>query len=161
MRIIVAFAATVACAKEPFKGRTPRYTVVSCCDSQGITVFPFDGAAFTIPLPFVPKEVVFSPNGDALYAMRHVGADPKSGSSIVKIEFHPTRVNPVWESPDLDVGSFAVSLPEDKIVVAERDRRTKRCGLSENQPARRENKKGPGKLKVLLRSSLEGNKPIA
>jgi hypothetical protein len=115
-------------AKVPF----PPYTVVDCHNSQGITVFPFDGPSFIIPLPFVPMAVAYGARGDVLYALKRRGASPQSGSSIVKIEFHPIRISPLWESSDFRIGAFAVSEREDKLVVAEpRNLATRTCNLVE------------------------------
>lgn len=114
------------------KGPFPPYTVVNCNNSQGIAVFPRDGPAFIIPLPFVPTGVAYSPRGDALYALKRGGASRQSGSSIVKIEFHPMRISPLWESDDLQISAFGVAAAEDKLIIAEpRDRATKTCSLVE------------------------------
>jgi hypothetical protein len=115
-------------AKVPF----PPYTVVDCYNSEGITVYPFDRPSFIIPLPFVPMAVAYGARGDVLYALKWRGASPQSGSSILKIEFHPIRTSPLWESSDLQIGAFAVSEREDKLIVAEpHNRGTKTCSLVE------------------------------
>src|ERR1039457_3014968 len=125
--ILIAVVGPAACANKLFKAPFPPYTVVNCCDSRGMTVFPFDGTAFNIPLPFVPFPVAFAPKGNALYAVK------PGGSGIVKIEFHPTRVSPVWESLDLAIINLAVSVREDKLVIAgrPRGRPAMTCGLFE------------------------------
>jgi DNA-binding beta-propeller fold protein YncE len=130
--ILVALVGSAMSANEPFK-EPFLYTVVNCCDSHGLTVFPFNGKAFTIPLPFVPRLVAFSPKGNAVYAIKPRGVDRQNVSAIVKIEFHPTRVNRVWESLDLEISSFAVSMREDKLVIAgrPRNRAERTCGLFE------------------------------
>jgi hypothetical protein len=126
---IVAGSAAVY-ANRPFKEPFP-YAVVSCCDSHGIMVFPFDGIAYTIPLSFVPRIVAFSPKGNAMYAIKRSEADGKTSSSIAKIEFHPTRINPITESLDLEISSLAVSSREDKLVIAGRLRAQRTCGVYE------------------------------
>ena len=108
----------------------PSYTLVNCCVSQGLTAYPFIGPAFTIPLPFVPKIVAFTSKGDSLYALEPYANQREGTSSIVKIEFHPTPVEPVWESIDLEILTLSVSVREDKLVVAGR-RTDKTCGLFE------------------------------
>jgi hypothetical protein len=132
LRILVVVVAPAICASRQVNP-SHSFTLVNCCDSKGLAVFPFDGAAFTIPLPFVPRTVVFSPKGNALYAIRPSAPGGLYRSSLVKIQFHPTRVNPVWESADLEIGDFSVSMSEDKIVFAgrPRDRADRTCGLFE------------------------------
>jgi DNA-binding beta-propeller fold protein YncE len=146
-RLLILFAVfgPALCAGKPFK--VPfLFAVVSCCDSQGITVFPFDGTVFTIPLPFVPRVVAFSPKGTALYAINPRGADRKAGSDIVKIEFHPTRISPVTETLDLEISSLAVSAREDKLVIVGRRWDQRACGVYEiSLPS--------GKMRRILESS--------
>src|SRR5579871_3204383 len=120
--IILAALGPAAGANKVLKATDLPYTLVNCCDSRGMTVFPFDGTAFTVPLPFAPLAVRFSPKGNALYAIEPRGTDGRVGLGIVKIEFHPTRVNTVWESVDFEISSFAVSMGEDKLVMAARTR---------------------------------------
>jgi DNA-binding beta-propeller fold protein YncE len=102
----------VAAWSAPFK-------IVNCCDKHVLTVFPMQGDAIKIPLPFVPRTVVFSPTGTALYAVqRKTSAPGDTGeSSVVKIEFNPTRLTNLVASIKLSISSFAVSTREDKIVV--------------------------------------------
>jgi WD40 repeat protein len=143
--ILIAVVGPALCASKPLKAPFP-FTVVDCCDSHGMTVFPFDGSAFTIPLPFVPRVAAFSPRGNALYAIKPRGADRQPGSTIVKIEFHPIRVNPITESLDLEISSLAVSAREDKLVIAGRSRDQKTCGVYEiSLPS--------GKMRRILESS--------
>jgi hypothetical protein len=138
----LAIAWPVLFATEPLRPST----VVNCCTPQGITVFPFNGLAFTIPLPFGPMDVVFSEKGDAIFAVKRRGASPHNGSTVVKIEFHPIRVGTLWESSD-EISGFAVSTGEDKLIVAEpQDRATKTCSLIEiSLPS--------GKMRRVLESS--------
>jgi hypothetical protein len=99
---------------------TSPFRIVSCCDRQALTVFPIEGEAIGIPLPFDRCKVAFSPTATALYAIRRTTSarGDTAESSIVKIEFNPTRLTTLIESVNLGVNSFAVSMREDKLVIA-------------------------------------------
>ena len=115
--------------------RSSPFRAVNCCDRKVLTVFPMEGDAIGIPLPFVPRILAFSPTGSALYAVPpRISAPGDTGeSSIVKIEFNPTRLTTLVESLNLSVVSFAVSMREDKIVIAgaRREGGKRTCGLFE------------------------------
>ena len=114
---------------------TSPFRIVTCCDHQVLTVFPMEGEAIRIPLPFVPRIEAFGPTGSGLYAVpRKISAlGDTTEPNIVKVELNPTRLTTLIESTSLNVLSFAVSMREDKIVIAgatlEGTKRT--CGLYE------------------------------
>jgi len=110
----------------------PAFAIVNCCDANGLTVFPLKGESFTVPLPFVPSVIAFGPSGDALYALKRNGHDA-SRLSLVKVQFHPTRVSSLLETIPLDIANFTVSRREDKaLVVGRRASRGKwSCGIFE------------------------------
>jgi WD40 repeat protein len=132
--------------------------------NQQLIVFPIVGKEFSIPLPFALGRFTFGPDGKALYAQAFIespGVRPSPG--IFKIEFNPTRVNPVLPGSAAlgSANSLAVSKRQDKIVVSA-------CGVLELDLAEGKARKvleGPGchykTAELYLSLSPEGDQAVA
>jgi hypothetical protein len=87
--------------------------------SPELTVFPLDGKAFAMPLPFPLGAFTYSPDGKALYAV--AGLDPRNPrgpGGLLRIDFNPIHVSPVPGSLALGVSRLAVSVHQDKIIIS-------------------------------------------
>lgn len=87
--------------------------------SPQLAVFPLEGKAFAIPLPFPLGAFTYSPDGKALYAS--AGWDPgETGgpAGLLRIDFNPIRTRVIPGSLALGVGRLAISAHQDKIIVS-------------------------------------------
>lgn len=94
--------------------------------SQNLKIFPLDGEAFKIRLPFELGRLAYSPDGRALYAsylydLKERLIEHKPGRpGIFKIEFNPIRLSHISGSDD--VGGAGLAIPaghEDVLITGE------------------------------------------
>jgi len=106
-------------------------------DAQKLVVFPFEGEAFSVPLPLAVDAFAFTEDGKTLYGAvwyRKTPADPAT-PGLCKIQFNPTRASFVAGSAGLtQIYSIAVSQGQDKIIVAAGLREKLGCGIIELNP---------------------------
>jgi hypothetical protein len=98
--------------------------------SHSLRIFPFNGNAITIPLPFPVDGVTFAPDGKAIYGF--VREDPfRAGLS--KIEFNPIRTTTVPGTLSFIIQTFAISSRQDKVAASGivHNQHGNRCGLFE------------------------------
>src|SRR5690242_10173328 len=87
--------------------------------SPQLRVFPLDGNAFAIPLPFPLGALAYSPDGKVLYAVAGLDPlNPRGPGGLLRIDFSPIRVSPVLGSQALGVSRLAVSEHQDKIIIS-------------------------------------------
>jgi hypothetical protein len=105
-----------------------------------LTVFPFDGDAFSIALPIAVDYLAFTLDGKTMYGSArrnlHLRMPPDPDSpTLYKIEFGPTRASPIQGSAVLrPIYSVAVSQRGDKIVVVAGFAAKRGCGIFELSP---------------------------
>lgn len=121
--VIAAFFAPNARSVEPVSFSPA--SLVSRSTGDGpmetvISVFPFGGTQFDIPLSLITRWFAYGPGGRSAYATAVQQTGPRSfidKRGVFKIELDPVRVNSI---PGLDAfysaGPFAVSHSEDFVV---------------------------------------------
>jgi WD40 repeat protein len=124
--------------------------------SQELKIFPFEGKAVSIQLPFPLGPFAYSPDGKAIYAtnMNNLIASEdlrrENTRGLFKIEFNPTRVSSVNDLVNLGISGVAIAAGADKILISAG--RQGICGLYLLNLA-------DGNLKKVVETSC-GNAPV-
>ncbi len=90
--------------------------------SQHLKVFPLQGEAFQVPLPFELGLLAYAPNGHALYgsylrdSFEQLKGEP-GHPGIYKIEFNPTRILKIPGSDRVGQISLAVAAKHENLFV--------------------------------------------
>jgi hypothetical protein len=105
-------------------------------DTDTLKLFPFEGAAVTIALPFRLSGVMFAADGKSAYGFNASGENGiyRNLPGLAKIEFNPTRLTPVLGTiPFVFIKSLAISARQDKLVISGNrlDSDGRRCGVFE------------------------------
>jgi WD40 repeat protein len=105
-----------------------------------LTVFPFEGQAFSILLPIAVSHFAFTSDGKTMYGSRSrnlrstTPPDPDA-ETLYKIEFNPIRASPVRGSAGMrPIYGVAVYPHGEKIVVVAGVRAKLGCGIFEIDP---------------------------
>lgn len=135
-RVLLAAIALAACSKE----ETSRvaaypYTVAAYVpasirsETDVLRLFPSEGAARTIPLPFRLSSPMFAADGKSIYGTNASGKNGiyRNLPGLSRIEFNPTRITPVPGTAPFIIRSFDVSARQDKVVIS--GRRTDQDGI--------------------------------
>jgi hypothetical protein len=98
-----------------------------------LRVFPTDGPATAIKIPFSLATVKFAGDGRSLYASLASALEHNLG--LVRIDFNPVRSTPLTGTRGFGIRDFAVSQDNRKIVVSgsHREEGKTKCGLFEIQ----------------------------
>jgi WD40 repeat protein len=103
-------------------------------NQQRLVVFPVDGQAFSLPLPFPLWAYAVSADGEVLWAAGWPDGVDLGSPRLYRIEFNPTRISPVLGSSGPNpIFSVVVSESQDKIVFSAKYRLTAEmgCGIFE------------------------------
>ena len=101
--------------------------------SHDLRLFPTDGSATVVNIPFPVWGVKFSGDGRSLYASTPIDQRTKPDQSLVRIDFNPTRSTPVTGTQGFTIKDFAVTQDGSKVVISGRHREggLEKCGLFE------------------------------
>ena len=143
-RLLAAAIAVVGCVASspgplklfyPYKAANFSYGQGSEAGSEALSVFPPEGSAVKVNVPFHLGHVVFGPHGKSIYATNAVIQDGilREQTGLSKIEFNPIRSSPVAGTAAFHIKSFVVSLREDKVAISvnHQDRQGIPCGIFE------------------------------
>jgi hypothetical protein len=83
---------------------------------QQLQVFPFEGSAYAVPLPFALSYVSYPADARSLYGVG--GPVNKQLHGLFQIEFNPVRVSVVRGTAELGMFSVAIPLLPGPIVVS-------------------------------------------
>jgi len=99
--------------------------------SHDLRLFPTDGSAAVVNIPFPVWGVKFSGDGRSLYASTPIDQRTKPDQRLVRIDFNPTRSTPVTGTQGFK--DFAVTQDGSKVVISGRHREggLEKCGLFE------------------------------
>jgi hypothetical protein len=104
-------------------------------NTDALKVFPSEGTAGEIALPFRLSRMIFAADGKAIYGTNASGSNGiyREPPGLSKIEFKPTRLSPVPGTIPFFIRSFAVSARQDKVVISgnRTDTRGTECGVFE------------------------------
>jgi len=103
--------------------------------SHDLVLFPANGAASVINIPFPLWAVKFGGDGRTLYSSLDYDQRKKleGRPGLVRIDFSPTRSTPVAGTQGFLIKDFAVTQDHRKVVISgnHRDGRVEQCGLFE------------------------------
>lgn len=102
-------------------------------NSHDLRLFPTDGSATVVNIPFPVWGVKFSGDGRSLYASTPIDQRTKPDQNLVRIDFNPTRSTPVTGTQGFTIKDFAVTQDGSKVVISGRHREggLEKCGLFE------------------------------
>src|SRR5579872_5751667 len=97
--------------------RVANYIPALDSSSAVLREFPLEGKPLTVHLPVCLGLTLFGPDGRSLYG---TNATPLTYESLglSKIEFNPIRASMVPGTSTFGIKSFAVSIREDKLIIA-------------------------------------------
>jgi Tol biopolymer transport system component len=89
-------------------------------DRDALKLFPSEGTAVTITLPFRLSGVMFAADGKSVYGVNTSGENGiyQNLPGLSRIGFNPTRIAPVPGTAPFLITTFAVSAREDKLVIS-------------------------------------------
>ena len=109
-------------------------------NSHDLRLFPTDGSATVVNIPFPVWGVKFSGDGRSLYASTPIDQRTKPDQNLVRIDFNPTRSTPVTGTQGFTIKDFAVTQDGSKVVISGRhqrgDLRDAVCSRSQSLPVR-------------------------
>jgi hypothetical protein len=102
-------------------------------NSHDLRLFPRDGSATVVNIPFPVWGTKFSGDGRSLYALLPIDQGTKPGPALVRIEFNPMRSTPVTGTQGFAIKDFGVTQDGSRVVISGRHREgaLDKCGLFE------------------------------
>jgi Tol biopolymer transport system component len=102
-------------------------------NSHDLRLFPVDGSATTMNIPFPVPGGKFSGDGRSLYSVTPFDRRTESDQNLVRIDFNPMRSAPVNGTTGFAIRDFAVTPDGSKVVISGRHRggAREKCGLFE------------------------------
>ena len=102
-------------------------------NSHDLRLFPTDGSATAVNIPFPVWGVKFADDGRSLYASSPIDQRTKPDQSLVRIDFNPVRSTPVIGTQGFTIKDFAVTPDGSKVVISghHREGALQKCGLFE------------------------------
>lgn len=136
LSVVVALTTAVGCEQETPLNTSTYYSAAFLNNGQ-LTIFPWSGSAFSMPVPVGRGVSRYSRDGTSLYTS-YTSAE-SDRSEIQKIDIRTGRVAR-WMGIQgfTSVVSFAVTQDEDRVVISGRYRDATElvCGVYEFQPAK-------------------------
>ena len=98
--------------------------------SHDLRMFPNNGSATAVSIPFEVYSVKFSGDGRSFYALLPFDQE-KQSQALVRIDFNPIRSTPVAGTQGFIIHDFAVTPDGSKVVISgvHREGAAEQCGL--------------------------------